>query len=214
MTARCAAHRKAPVKIAVVGQSGAGKSSYINTIRGVSNEHPLYAPTGVTQTTLVPKEYQFPDNPLITLWDLPGAGTEEFEAKEYAQKMEFIKYDAFVILSSERFTETDQTIAGEVRKIYKPFYFARTKMDDSIRDQMGEDEHNFDAQETATKIRDDCRKYMNVTSKIFLIANLPDSTMTKEFKDIDFQIENNILKEQIVKDLPEIQKTALGKKYC
>ena len=111
------AWRETTVRIAIVGQSGAGKSSFINTIRCVEKKDRLFAKVGVVETTKDPRPYPFPDNSLITLWDLPGAGTSNFKAVEYAEEMKFSTFDAFVILSSERFTEIDKMIADDQKTL-------------------------------------------------------------------------------------------------
>jgi len=48
------------VNIAIAGQAGVGKSSYINAIRKVKKGDPGYAGTGVVQTTMNPTMYKFP----------------------------------------------------------------------------------------------------------------------------------------------------------
>ena len=209
--------KRTPVHIAVVGQSGAGKSSFINTIRGLEDdEDPLFAKVGVVETTMEKKSYPFPDNKLITLWDLPGSGTSNFKAAEYAEKMEFLTYDAFVILSSERFTDIDKMIADEVQRIRKPFFFARAKMDHVMKDQKRMLKDKFDALSTSDHIREDCRKQLGhgETRKIFLIANVSQSELEEDFPEEKFpgiQFDNMDLKVEITQSLPEIQKTALGK---
>ena len=204
-----------PVSIAVVGQSGAGKSSFINTIRGIDDEDDeLFAPVGVVECTTEKKSYPFPDNPLILMWDLPGAGTEKFKAADYAKNMEFKTYDAFVILSSVRFTEIDQNIAKEVQKLGKPFFFARTKMDNAIRDDQRKKKKNFNPASTADQIREDCLNKLGDEhrEKIFLISNLLEDELTKFSSDLGgIQFDNAALTTAMVDGLPEIQKQALGK---
>ena len=204
-----------PVSIAVVGQSGAGKSSFINTIRGIDDEDDeLFAPVGVVECTTEKKSYPFPDNPLILMWDLPGAGTEKFKAADYAKNMKFKTYDAFVILSSVRFTEIDQNIAKEVQKLGKPFFFARTKMDNAIRDDQRKKKKNFNPSSTADQIREDCLNKLGDEhkEKIFLISNLLEDELTKFSSDYGgIQFDNEALTTAMVEGLPEIQKQALGK---
>ena len=86
----------------------------------------------------------------------PGAGTEKFKVADYAKNMKFKTYDAFVILSSVRFTEIDQNIAKEVQKLGKPFFFARTKMDNAICDDQKKKKKNFNPSSTADQICEDC----------------------------------------------------------
>merc|ERR1712130_1063568 len=73
------AWNEAEVKIAVTGQSGTGKSSLINRLRGLTPEDrkkPYYAKTGAgKETTSERREYEFPSSPLIKIYDLPGCGT-------------------------------------------------------------------------------------------------------------------------------------------
>eukprot|EP00090_Calanus_glacialis_P018086 TRINITY_DN28041_c0_g1_i1.p1 TRINITY_DN28041_c0_g1~~TRINITY_DN28041_c0_g1_i1.p1 ORF type:complete len:428 (-),score=101.39 TRINITY_DN28041_c0_g1_i1:24-1307(-) len=200
--------KEVEVHIAVVGQSGAGKSSFINAIRGINDkDNAFYAMTGVTECTKLRKSYDFPDNAKLKMWDLPGAGTENFKASVYAEEMKFSAYDGFVLLSSERFTEIDNMIADEISKINKPFFFARTKMDNAMRDQKREDKDKFNSEETKEQIRKECQKHIGEKQKIFLISNLPDIDLSTEFPDIQF--DNNLLKIALAEKLPEIQKTAL-----
>ncbi|CAF3737313.1 unnamed protein product [Rotaria sp. Silwood1] len=58
--------------IAVTGETGAGKSSFINAIRGVKPNIRLAAKAGVIETTKKPKDYQHPLHRKLTFWDLPG----------------------------------------------------------------------------------------------------------------------------------------------
>ena len=78
------------------------------------------------------------------------ADTSQFKAAEYAKKFEFSTNDTFVILSSERFTEIDQMIADEVKRIKKLFFFARTKMDNAMRDQKRKLKRKFNASKHLT----------------------------------------------------------------
>merc|ERR1711990_190018 len=68
------AWKNVEVKLAVIGGTGVGKSTYINRMRGVtykdkdtkdSRGQNLYAPVGLNETTMEIKEYEYQDNPLI-----------------------------------------------------------------------------------------------------------------------------------------------------
>ena len=205
--------KKTEVKIAVVGQSGAGKSSFINTIREIEDpDDPGYAGTDVTECTEEPSDFAFPKNDHIKLWDLPGAGTGKFKAAEYAKKMKFDEYDAFILLSSERFTEIDNMIAKEIEGMGKPFFFARTKMDHAMRDEKRKYRKKFDPGATADKIQKDCQKHLErpdgTFPKIYLIANIPAEELKEDFGDIEF--DNSKLTVAIAESLPELQKEAFG----
>ncbi|KAH0512858.1 Interferon-inducible GTPase 1 [Microtus ochrogaster] len=79
----------APINVAVTGESGAGKSSFINALRGVEPEDQDAAEEGVTETTMMRTPYKHPKIKTLTLWDLPGIGTMNFPPKDYLEKVKF-----------------------------------------------------------------------------------------------------------------------------
>ena len=93
---------KAPLNIAVTGETGTGKSSFINALRGVRGEEEGAAPTGVVETTMKRTPYPHPKLPNVTIWDLPGIGTTNFTPQNYLTEMKFGEYDFFIIISATR----------------------------------------------------------------------------------------------------------------
>ena len=113
---------------------GSGKSTFINKFRGLTARDKfktnsvgkkLYAPVGLKETTFEIHQYEFEENPLIQLYDLPGAGTENFPIETYSEKIQMDQYDAFVLLTKDRFLENDKKISEEIMKRGKPYFFAR-----------------------------------------------------------------------------------------
>ncbi len=72
-----------PLNIAVAGGSGVGKSTLINTFRGLSANDIDAAPVGVVETTKKVIEYNDPKHPEFIYWDLPGCGTPSFPRETY-----------------------------------------------------------------------------------------------------------------------------------
>ncbi|XP_030641236.1 interferon-inducible GTPase 5-like [Chanos chanos] len=184
--------------IAVTGESGAGKSSFVNAIRGLSDNDDGAAPTGVTETTMEPIMYPHPTMPNVRVWDLPGIGTQNFKAKQYIKDVKFNTYDFFIIISSERFKENDIMLAKEIKKNKKKFYFVRSKIDNDVRSEMKT--KGVSEQEVLLKIREDCEKNLVdfQDCKVFLISSL-------EINKYDFQL----LEETLEKDLPATKRYAL-----
>ncbi|XP_067403991.1 interferon-inducible GTPase 5-like [Emydura macquarii macquarii] len=126
---------KITLNIAVTGQSGSGKSSFVNAIRGLEDTDDAAAETGVTETTMKPTDYPHPTYPKVIVWDLPGIGTENFKSDTYLQQVEFSRYDFFIIISCTRFTSHDIKLAQEIHRLGKKFYFVRSKVDQDLENE-------------------------------------------------------------------------------
>lgn len=114
---------------AVTGNSGSGKSSFINSLRGLKAWEDGAAKVGVNETTIECMKYEHPANKSFAVWDLPGVGTPEFQKDSYLAKVGYEKYDFFIIISRGRFTENDMWLANEVQKRKKGFsLFEQTSM--------------------------------------------------------------------------------------
>ncbi|XP_072533115.1 interferon-inducible GTPase 5-like [Salminus brasiliensis] len=142
------------LNIAITGESGSGKSTFINAFRGIGDENEDSAETGVVETTKVHKAYPYKKYPNVKLWDLPGIGTPNFKADEYLQRVEFQRYDFFIIIASDRFRECHAHLAEEIVKMHKRFYFVRSKIDANISAEKRK--KTFNEQRILDAIRKDC----------------------------------------------------------
>ncbi|KAJ8388920.1 hypothetical protein AAFF_G00126760 [Aldrovandia affinis] len=145
--------------IAVTGESGSGKSAFINAFRGLGDEDPMAARTGVTETTEEVISYPHPSMPTVRLWDLPGIGTPSFQPQSYLQDVGLTKYDFFIIVASERFRECHAMLARSVEQLGKRFYFVRNKVDNdleaSARRRGGK---GFNEEAVLGSMRSDCEE--------------------------------------------------------
>ncbi|XP_038185511.1 interferon-inducible GTPase 1-like [Arvicola amphibius] len=170
----------APINIAVTGESGAGKSSFINALRGVGPEEEGATQVGIAETAMRRTPYKHPKIETLTFWELPGIGTMNIPPKYYLEKVKFQEYDFFVILSATRFKLLELDLAQAIRLKGKNCYFVRTKVD---------------REKTLQLIRSYCvntfiQNNMDVP-QIFLISN-------HDLLDYNFPV----LIDTLIKDLP------------
>ncbi|CAJ1074113.1 interferon-inducible GTPase 5-like [Xyrichtys novacula] len=184
-----------PLNIAVTGEAGSGKSTFVNAIRGVDNRDEGAAPTGCVETTMEPTPYPHPHFPSITVWDLPGIGTMKFPADKYLEHVGFERFDFFIIISAERFRENDSKLAKEIQKTGKKFYFVRSKIDDNIRNEK-RSQRDFNEAQSLKRIRKYCveglQKEGCQSPQVFLISSF-------ELHLYDFPL----LEETLERELPQ-----------
>ncbi|XP_032886787.1 interferon-inducible GTPase 5-like [Amblyraja radiata] len=187
------------LNIAVTGDTGAGKSTFINAMRGLRSEDEGAAAVGTTETTMEPTGYTHPTLPNVRYWDLPGIGSTRFTASSYLKEMQFKKYDFFIIVSAGRFTENDANLAKEIKRLGKEFYFVRSKIDAdlySMRKERGE----FDEDAEMEKIRSACVSQLGK-------AGIPDPTvfLISSFKKNMYDFSR--LMKTLGDDLPNIKES-------
>ncbi|XP_051960618.1 interferon-inducible GTPase 5-like [Xyrauchen texanus] len=190
------------LNIAVTGESGSGKSTFINAFRGLrdEDEDEDSAETGEVETTKKPKAYKHPKYENVKFWDLPGIGTPKFKAHEYLEHVQFERYDFFIIIASDRFRKYHTDLVKEIKRTKKNFYFIRSKIDSSI--DAAKRRKNFNEKKTLDNIREDCvnglREIGVEDPVVFLISGW-------YFNKYDF----NSLHERIKSDLPQHKRHVL-----
>ncbi|XP_008304204.1 interferon-inducible GTPase 5-like [Stegastes partitus] len=189
-----------PLNIAVTGECGSGKSTFVNAIRGIKNSDDGAAPTGCVETTIDVTPYPHPNFPKVTFWDLPGIGTTRFPADQYMEHVKFERFDFFIIISADRFRENDVKLAQEIQKMKKKFYFVRSKIDHNIQDEKRI--KNFNEEMTLKRIRDDCIQGLQQQGieapQVFLVSSF-------ELHLYDF----SLLHETLERELPAHKRNAL-----
>ncbi|XP_065276023.1 interferon-inducible GTPase 5-like [Emys orbicularis] len=184
--------RNTKLDIAITGNSGSGKSSFINAIRSLNDDDSGAAKTGVTETTNLPTAYPHHMHPNVTMWDLPGIGTMKCPAEKYIKDMKFDRYDFFIIISAGRFTEADTNLAKEINSMEKKFYFVRSKVDMDLSNERRK--RDFKEEKTLAAIRSDCMEQLQnsgiISPQVFLVSRW-------DFHKYDYPQ----LQETLVKDL-------------
>ncbi|XP_052086703.1 T-cell-specific guanine nucleotide triphosphate-binding protein 2-like [Mytilus californianus] len=162
------------VKFGIIGKTNVGKSTFINSIRGVTVGNKGYAAVGRGNTTQSPTSYYHPENDNIEFVDLPGVGTTKFPKQTYIGNMKVSEYDYFFIFFDTVLCEDDIWIASQLLKLGKSFSFVRSKIDKDVKHGL---ENNETEEEVLTRIREifkstlDENIELKTFAEIFLISS-------------------------------------------
>ncbi|KAG1926528.1 interferon-inducible GTPase [Pimephales promelas] len=190
------------LNIGITGESGSGKSSFVNAFRGLGDEDEGSAETGVVETTMEPKVYLHPQHNNVKVWDLPGIGSPNFKTNEYLKLVNIERYDVFIVIAADRFKECHELLAKEITGMGKKFYFVRSKIDSNIAAEKRKKKANFDEKNTLRSIREYCENGLREIDVkdpvVFLISS-------HESGNYDF----DLLEKKIEADLPEHKRDVL-----
>ncbi|CAF1498171.1 unnamed protein product, partial [Rotaria sordida] len=176
--------KKQPVLIAVIGQTGSGKSTLIRRLLGYQPNDPNGPAIGksVEECTTTSKEYHKPDTGLVYI-DLPGIGSttascsfkSPTEQEEYATRFRLQTIDYFLLVSQNKFNDQENLLAEYItQKLNKKFSFVQTKMD-ALREEYGNQiiEENEGFQAVKNMVRTDIQNKLGRSNaeRIFLVFN-------------------------------------------
>ncbi|KAM6150857.1 LOW QUALITY PROTEIN: interferon-gamma-inducible GTPase 10-like [Erethizon dorsatum] len=173
-----------------VKESGTGKSSFINALRGLGHEEEGAADVGVVETTMKKTPYH-PKYPNMTFWDLPGTGTPKYAPDTYLETMGFASFDFFIIISSSHFSLNDALLAQKIKETGKKFYFVGSKVDSDLYNEQEAKPQSFKRERVLQQTRDYCLANLSDIGvpHIFLVSNF-------DLSDFDFpRLEMTLLAE-------------------
>ncbi|KAG0701112.1 interferon-inducible GTPase-domain-containing protein [Suillus ampliporus] len=122
------------IHLAVVGSAGGGKSSFINAVRGLSNNDPIAARVGIVETTDIVTRYPDPrPNSRIIWYDVPGAGTPTVPEWQYFNDRGLYIFDCIIVLIDNRFLDSDLAILRACEQFTNvEAFIVRSKSDQHI----------------------------------------------------------------------------------
>lgn len=153
--------------VAVIGESGSGKSSLINAFIGE-----YVAPVGAIETTMEPTPYNVPDKRL-QLFDLPGCGTSTWPADRYVEDLQLSRYDAVVLVYSARVKTDDITLFNALQRHNKRTYIVRNYFDVAIEGEaMRPKRKALDDDALRASITEDAqRQFGQETLRVYMISS-------------------------------------------
>ena len=164
------------VKIAVIGQNGDGKSSFINKVLGED----------VAQVSFTEKseerfeEYLSPLNDSIKFYEIPAITGLEFNRDNFFEKANFPanRYDYVFFITKDKRSSDDYFLLQELQKRQFPFSILRTHIDEVVdkarnRAQGSNVEENMVLEQTRQTMKDkmESRGVNSEAVEIHLIDN-------------------------------------------
>eukprot|EP01006_Ploeotia_vitrea_P047514 TRINITY_DN67135_c1_g2_i1.p1 TRINITY_DN67135_c1_g2~~TRINITY_DN67135_c1_g2_i1.p1 ORF type:complete len:597 (+),score=43.69 TRINITY_DN67135_c1_g2_i1:59-1849(+) len=191
------------VTVGISGRSGMGKTTFLNTLRGLRPTDRGAAAVGVTETTLAVQKYEFPGLSNISLCDLPGVGTERFPRETYLDQVNFSTYDIIIVVSKDRFTSDDLWLIEQAKSMSKPFFFIRSHVDRAVEDNLAD--NGVAEADTLLHIRRDCEQQLchtcsDIPKRVFLLSGRFDHQEMFDFP---------ALKDTLCEDLPRFKQHLL-----
>jgi len=190
------------LNVAVIGNSGVGKSSFINAIRRLTGDDEGAAAVGVKETTLDVRSYTHPDNEMLKFWDLPGVGSNEFPKATYLSRIDVDRYDFFLLITADRFTENDTWLGNEFRKRKKKYFFVRTKIDVDISNNNKSHPSTHDEEAVINEIRESTASHLKANGFSDVPMFLIDNYELQKFQFAE-------LEQQLINDFPDLKRSAL-----
>ncbi|XP_060566802.1 interferon-inducible GTPase 1-like [Ruditapes philippinarum] len=179
------------INIAVIGQPKSGKSSVINRLKNVSSTKTGAAVVDDSVTNNRVMKYDFPENPNVNLWELPGQKIQDTKQITDRNAIGFDRYDFFLILSEKSFMESDNWFIKEVLQKRKPCFFVRTCIRRCV-DGTKLATLRKNKSQVLEEIRNNCKlnlKTYEVTDpKIFLVDTDDSFNNFFEFEDLKDQL--------------------------
>jgi len=195
--------KRIPLNVAVIGRSGVGKSSFINAIRRLTADGEGGAPVAVKETTVhVDRCYPHPTNSLLKFWDLPGVGTDRFPRQTYLSDIKVDRFDFFLLITADRFTEDDTWLGGEFAKRNKKYFFVRTKVEADISNNQQAHPNKYNEDDVVRDIRESTQEHLKKNGCENVPVFLIDSYKLQKF---DF----DLLERRLIEDFTKLKKSAL-----
>lgn len=169
------------MEVAIIGRSGAGKSSLINALRGLAPTDDGGAAVGETETTSEINKYTYPANDKVILLDVPGMDTWRFPIKEYLEQINYKTIDVFIIVVSVRIYDTDIVVLKKLTDYKKHVMVVRSKIDMDMQNAKRNYPKDFNENGVLYRLKQDLKSNISKVIPEFDNLFLISAVLTKEY---------------------------------
>lgn len=145
----------------MVGDSGTGKSTLINSLRGLTSRKDArrkgleWAKTAATEQTMTVSKYDSESASAkslpLSFFDHPGQNTRNFPVAEYVQQFGLRHYDMVLLTYHSRLYATFLNLYHALKKAHVPVFLIRTKIDTDVA-QAGVDAAESGSEESEEEL--------------------------------------------------------------
>merc|ERR1719473_2528305 len=188
-----------------MGRVGVGKSTLINAVRGLHARSPGAAPVGIGHTTRRPKPYSFVGDVatltrnMARLWDLPGAGTQDWPCATYVRDAGLRHFDGVIFVTSDAFSELEAALMRQLQEFQVPYYIVRNKVDQDVANNV--EDNNRSVEESLAEIRHELFDRGCDPARTFLISAKNPQCADFEFGMLLRTMANDVASQRV--ELPE-----------
>uniref|UniRef100_A0AC34F8F3 IRG-type G domain-containing protein n=1 Tax=Panagrolaimus sp. ES5 TaxID=591445 RepID=A0AC34F8F3_9BILA len=183
------------------GHSKTGKSTFINSIRGLRNDDKLAAPVDTIEKTHKVQMYPFLEIEFkyVRLYDIPGCGTITHKTDGYYIDNGLAAFDVLVILVQDTIGTDEIELAKFSKEHNQPVMFVRSKMDlnfrnavenDGIYDKMNQENANKLIHKTKSHIHHQLKSQNLSGDDIFCVSSVVMRQMRTN-KKVDYHFEED-----------------------
>lgn len=158
----------------VMGRVGVGKSTLINSLRGIRPKAAEAAPVGIGHTTRRPHPYSFSGDVarltrnMARLWDLPGADTRDWPASSYIKDVGLRHFDGVIFVTAGALSVTEVDLINQLMGFKVPYFVVRNKVDQDAQNNL--EDNDMSVEETLREIRDELIEHGCDPHRTFLVA--------------------------------------------
>lgn len=149
------------VRIAIIGELGAGKTTLIKEIFGGGPLKEAKSSKDKPTTS-----YKYPNHKNITFTEIPHvSSTRRADREEYMKNMKLYNFDLVLLLTDSHIREWSMWLGRQFNEKEIPFFYVRTKIDKTTAEDQAKFPRTYCEDRLVSRVRQRCKDSIN-TGKV------------------------------------------------